>query len=57
MTALQMKSGRPCCRKLFEFYRKRDFILHYEGYFTLNNFNWAGNDRFYSKDKKNALLY
>ena len=56
MTALQKKAARPKCRKLLECYRKRDFILNDESYFTLSNSTLAGNDRYYHQDKENAPL-
>lgn len=57
MTVLRMKSGRPKCQNLFECYRKLEFILDDESYFTLSTLNWAWNDRFYSQGKENATLH
>ena len=52
-----MKAAGPKCRKLLECYRKRDFILDDESYFTLSNSTLAGNDRFYSQDKVLVAIY
>ena len=57
VTGLQMKSGRLICQKIFECYKKRDFILDNESYFMINNFTLTGNDRFYSQDKENVPLF
>ena len=48
MTEQQKKKARPKCRKLVEKYRKIDFLMDNESYFTLANTTLAGNDRFYS---------
>lgn len=50
MTALQRQQARPKCSAMLKLYKKLDFILDDESYFTLSNANQPGNDRFYSDD-------
>lgn len=50
-TAAQKKKVRPKCRKLNDKYKKCDFILDDESYFTLSNSTLSGNDRYYSADR------
>ena len=50
MTEQQKKKARSKCRKLVEKYRKIDFLMDYESYFTLANTTLAGNYRFYSSN-------
>lgn len=46
----QKKKIRPLCRKLYMNFKKFDFIMDDESYFTLSNSNLLGNDTFYSSD-------
>ncbi len=43
--------ARPKCRQLYLKYRKHQFIIDDESYFTLSNANLSGNDTFYSSDR------
>ncbi len=50
LTALQKKQARPKCRSMYFKYRKTDFIIDDESYFTLDHTSQPGNDSFYSDD-------
>ena len=43
--------ARPKCGQLYKIYRKSDFIIDGESYFTLSNSVLAGNDSYYSNDR------
>jgi len=43
--------ARPKCLSLYLNYRKHQFIIDDESYFTLSNANLSGNDTFYSNDR------
>jgi hypothetical protein len=51
MTAAQKAAARPKCKKLLTEYKKLDFVLDDESYFTLSNSDQPGNDIYYSSDK------
>ena len=51
-TPIQRLVARPKCRKLLEKYRRHNFILDDESYFTLSNSTLTGNDSYYSSDRK-----
>ena len=55
LTPLQKKAARPKCRKLYQKYLKRDFVLDDESYFTKSNTTLAGKDRFYSNNPQTVL--
>ena len=53
-TLQQQETARPKWRKLFEAYRKFDFILDDESYLTLSNSSLSENDIFYTDNIENV---
>ena len=47
-TPVQRLVARPKCGQLYKIYRKSDFIIDDESYFTLSNSVLAGNDSYYT---------
>jgi len=50
-TPVQRLVARPKCGNLYKTYKKSDFIIDDESYFTLSNSALAGNDSYYSNDR------
>ena len=49
-TDIQKSNARKFCKRIFRNFRKRNWILDDESYFTLDNSEINGNNKFYSKN-------
>ena len=49
-TDIQKSNARKLCKRIFRNFRKRNWIIDDESYFTLDNSEISGNNNFYSND-------
>ena len=54
LTEKQKREAKPKCRKMYDTFSKRDFVLDDESYFTLSGSTLSGNRGYYTSDQKNA---
>ena len=49
--------AKKLCRKMYNKYKRLDFVIHDDKYFGLTSFKMSGNSNYYSSDHDQTLIF